>query len=123
MVLLSLLFATFIEAQTFGTISGKVGDKSNSEPLIGANVFVVGTTMGMTTDLDGRFLLKNITAGVYILRFSYVSYQTVTINQVKVEPGKDTRLSMTLSPDAIQMKEVTVTAKALENSELSIINQ
>jgi TonB-dependent receptor len=125
-VILYLVFtflpSSAVNAQPTGTISGKVV-KSGNEPLIGANVFLVGTTIGMVTDLDGRFLLRNIAPGAYTLRFSFISYQTVTVDHVKVEAAKDTRLNMTLSANTIQMKEVTVTAKALANSELHIINQ
>jgi hypothetical protein len=121
--LFALLVASAVMAQAPGTISGKVVDKSNNEPLIGANVFIVGTSMGMVTDLDGRYLLRSVPPGTYTIRISFISYQSVTVDQVKVESAKDTRLNMTLSADAIQMKEVTVTAKALENSELNIINQ
>ena len=119
----TFLFSSAVNAQPTGTISGKVVDTSSNEPLIGANVFLVGTTIGQVTDLDGRFLLRHIAPGAYTLRFSFISYQTVTVDQVKVEAAKDTRLNMTLSANTIQMKEVTVTAQALANSELNIINQ
>jgi len=123
LILFAFLFTSTLMAQTPGTISGKVVDKSNNEPLIGANVFLIGTSIGMVTDLDGRYMIRSVPPGTYSIRISFISYQSVTVDQVKVESAKDTRLNMTLSAEAIQMNEVTVTAKALENSELNIINQ
>ena len=38
------------------TVKGVVLD-TNNEPLIGANVLIVGSTNGTVTDLDGRFQL------------------------------------------------------------------
>ena len=39
-------------------IKGQVKDGSNSEPIIGANVLVKGTTSGTVTDIDGNFQLS-----------------------------------------------------------------
>ncbi|MFM8347545.1 MAG: carboxypeptidase-like regulatory domain-containing protein, partial [Bacteroidota bacterium] len=41
-------------AQT-GIISGTVTDNRSKETIIGANVFIEGTTIGASTDLDGNF--------------------------------------------------------------------
>ncbi len=55
-------------------ISGLVTD-DNSEPLIGVNVLVKGTTNGTSTDINGRYTLSNVENND-ILVFSYVGYQT-----------------------------------------------
>ena len=39
-----------------GSITGRILDSENNDPLIGANVIVVGTTMGAATDLNGNYL-------------------------------------------------------------------
>jgi outer membrane receptor protein involved in Fe transport len=109
-------------AQGNGTISGKVVDKSNNEVLIGANVMILGTHTGAISDLDGNFMLRNVPAGTYQIRFSFISYHTVTVEEVKVNPNTDTRLSVALTPSSIQMQEVVVTAQAMKNSEAAVIN-
>ena len=113
---------TAVVAQGTGTIRGKIVDKSNNEPLIGANVLVVGTRMGAISDLDGYFMLKNMQMGTYQLRFSFISYQAVTVEQVVVHEAGDTRLNISLTPSSIQMQEVVVTAEALKSSEAAVIN-
>ncbi|GIR57211.1 MAG: hypothetical protein CM15mP64_6230 [Candidatus Neomarinimicrobiota bacterium] len=66
-----LLLTTSILVAKEGSISGQVQDSSN--PLYGANVFIVGTSMGSTTDSSGSYqilgyLLGNITtSGLYRL--------------------------------------------------------
>lgn len=64
------------EVQQSGkTVKGKVLDK-NGEPVIGANVMVKGTTIGVITDIDGNFTLNNASGTLVI---SYIGYQTVEI--------------------------------------------
>ena len=52
-----------ILSQNNGSISGKIIDKSNNEELIGANIIIVGTTIGASTDIDGMYQIKNVAAG------------------------------------------------------------
>jgi hypothetical protein len=51
-----LIFCQFLNAQSKGTLTGKITDKeANNEPLPFANVLIKGTTIGATTDFDGKF--------------------------------------------------------------------
>ena len=75
--LLSLIAVLFTaldaSAQNMVKVSGVVSDKNDATPIIGANV-TWGPTMGVSTDVDGRY---NITVeeGTTIT-FSYLGYQT-----------------------------------------------
>ena len=61
-----ILLITSILIADEGSISGQVQDLSN--PLYGANVFLVGTSMGATTDSSGKYLIDGIPVGKYILQ-------------------------------------------------------
>ncbi|MEK9782072.1 MAG: carboxypeptidase-like regulatory domain-containing protein, partial [Flavobacteriales bacterium] len=50
-----LLVAPLSFAQS--TITGTITDAETNDPIPGANVIVVGTTEGITTDFDGNFTL------------------------------------------------------------------
>ena len=82
LVLLGLAMGNFAYAQR--TITGLVTDDSG-EPLIGANVSVVGTSAGTVTDIDGTYSLRVPDGGQQIL-FSYTGYadQTVAIGSSNV---------------------------------------
>lgn len=71
-VLLLTAFSSFLFAQSH-RVTGTVIDASNSEPLIGVSVTVVGTTTGTMTDMDGRYLLSVPNEGT--LRVSYLGYK------------------------------------------------
>ena len=76
---LSLFLLCLIQVPAFAqTISGLVLDETK-QPMIGAAVRVKGTTVGTTTNLDGKFKLENLTPGNVILELSFVGY----INQTK----------------------------------------
>ena len=58
-----LLFLAFSFSQTTGKISGIIYDAETGEPIIGANIVVVGTDLGASSDTDGSFFIININPG------------------------------------------------------------
>ena len=103
-----VLFVLFAFAATLcafaqnKTITGLVVD-GNGESIIGASVLVKGTTNGIITDIDGKFVIQ---AGPQdVLKISYVGY---TAKEVKV--GNRKVLAIDLSEDAQALEEVVVTA-------------
>lgn len=88
-----------------GTISGVVLDE-NGEGLPGVTVLVKGSTIGTSTDLDGRYTLT-LPQNAERLVFSFVGYATeeVGIN------GRST-LSLALAPDTQVLQEMVVTGYA-----------
>ncbi|MFA6599289.1 MAG: carboxypeptidase-like regulatory domain-containing protein, partial [Ignavibacteriaceae bacterium] len=79
-----LLLPMLVLAGTTGKIKGKVTDKSNGEPLIGASVVVVGTSFGAMTDIDGNYSISNLSAGTYAVKATYIGYQPTTLSGVRV---------------------------------------
>ena len=63
-----------------GSITGLILDAENNDPLIGANVIVVGTTMGAATDLNGNYLIQNVPVGAVSLNVSYIGYEEKSID-------------------------------------------
>lgn len=121
--LILLLFSlSFILAQGKGKLTGKVIDSQTGEGLIGANVMVVGTTLGSSTDIDGVYLIKGLEPGKYTVKVSYISYQNYTVSNVKIEAGKETTINVELLPTTTEIKEVVVTAEALKSTETAILN-
>lgn len=100
---LLLLLSTAIIAQS--TVSGTVTDDENN-PLIGANVFIDGTTTGTVTDLDGKYKLK-VPTGDVVLVASYIGYSP-NKQSVMVKSG-DNMLDFTLSTDNLALDEIVVT--------------
>lgn len=120
-LILLLVMSPNSSAQSSGSISGKIIDNSNNEELIGANVLIIGTNYGASSDIDGQFSIKFVPVGKYTLKISYISYQTVTVESVEVKPGEDTKINISLDPASTELEEVVVTAEALKTTETSVL--
>jgi hypothetical protein len=92
-----------------GVIQGVVKDANTDETLIGATVLVEGTTFGVTTNLDGSFLLV-APAGDLKLNISYVGYESQTMD-ITVKDGSTYNVdNILLKSSAIGLDEVSVMA-------------
>ncbi len=105
-----------------GSISGKVIDKANKEPLIGATVQLGGTTLGTVTDADGHFVIQNLRPGKYQISIKYVSYKTIDLNNVAVLKGKNTMLDAEMAEADMALEGVVVVAQAKQNTEMAMLN-
>ncbi|MEM8523440.1 MAG: TonB-dependent receptor [Bacteroidota bacterium] len=99
LLLLSLIFTSGLLAQR--SISGNVQD-AEGEPLIGASVFVRGTSLGTVTDIDGNFSLE-IQDDANTLVISYTGYET---QEVPVTSSNSYSITMA---EGVLIDEVVVT--------------
>ncbi|EDP96841.1 outer membrane protein [Kordia algicida OT-1] len=72
-----LLMSTFLFAQEKFSVSGTVKDKKNGETLLGATVYLKGTTIGAVTNEYGFYSLT-APSGTYTLVISFLGYQDIT---------------------------------------------
>jgi hypothetical protein len=80
-----------------------------------------GTTKGTITDLDGKFNLP-LPAGTYQIRVSFISYETLTINDVEIKANDVTVFdNIKLSEATVEIGEAVVTAKAIHNTEAAML--
>lgn len=84
------------------SISGTVTDKQTGDPLPGVSVLVKGTSLGTSTDLEGRYTLE-IPSGKAVLVFSFVGYKS---REVPVSGQAD--ISIQLEQDLASLEEVVV---------------
>ena len=106
-----LLIPTLIYAGTTGKIKGKITDLDSGEPLVGANVLVVGTSFGAATDVNGEYTILNLDAGTYDVKASYIGYQTITISDVRINADLTTELNFQLPAEGVNVGEVIVVSQ------------
>jgi len=82
------------------SISGKVIDEEGL-PLPGVSVIVKGTTVGIVTDIDGKYTITNVPADAKVLVFSFVGMRAQEVNI-----GGKTTIDITLEAEAIGLEEV-----------------
>ena len=107
---LILLFLFSLDAFAYN-ISGTVTD-TEGEPLIAASIRLLAArdssaVNGVVTDVDGKFLLKNVNNGRYILEASYVGYESSYVN-TRVASANVSLDTIKLGQSSIMLKETTV---------------
>ncbi|MCH8957687.1 carboxypeptidase-like regulatory domain-containing protein, partial [candidate division KSB1 bacterium] len=108
-ILIALSPVSIWAGQT-GKISGKIIDSATNEPLPGVNVVIEGTNMGAATDLEGEYVILNISPGTYALKVSMIGYAPQKVVNVKVSVDLTTRIDVQLSEEALAMEEIIITA-------------
>ena len=114
LILILMLFSASVMQAQNRTVKGTVSD-AQGEPIIGANVVIVGGTKGVITDLDGKYSIQVPENGA-VLKFSYIGFKTKSFNVVK---GKNV-LNVTLEEDAVILDQTVVTAMDLRRDEKSL---
>ena len=99
------------------TVSGIVKDSKTGETLPYVSIVVKGTSIGTTTNIDGRYTLLRVLNDTCTIVFSYLGYNKL---EVQLNPNRDlTNLVVDLTISSTELDEVVVTA----NRELFQVNQ
>ena len=104
-IIFSLIITLILHAEAYN-VSGLVKDAATNEPLPFANVIIVGTSQGISTDQQGKFNLK-LETGKYILQCSYVGYKTVNSD---IEVVKDIHITIEMNSIDMLLQDVTIYA-------------
>jgi len=118
----AVLFVVVTSSQIFsqGSLKGVVTDSLTNDELIGANVFLVNTSLGAATNIQGKYSINSITAGNYTVRVSYIGYKSKDV-EVTIKSDQVSELNIQLNLDVIQSDEVVVTGQMM--GQISAINQ
>jgi TonB-linked SusC/RagA family outer membrane protein len=102
----SLFMATAVMAQAqTGRLTGQVLDSSTAQPLVGARVIVVGTTLGTNTDAEGHFTINNVPPGAQQVRALRIGFSPVS-REVTVGAGQTNSIRFELRAQAVQLSPV-----------------
>ncbi len=101
LLVLTVLIASATSFAQTRTVKGVVKD-TNGEPIMGAGVFVKGTTQGTVTDLDGNYSIPGVANGA-VLTARSIGYKEVEVNS-----GTRSVVDITLESDAELLEETVV---------------
>jgi len=104
-----------------GTVSGQITDKSNQQPIGGAAVLIVGTSLQARTGREGRYSITNVPPGRYQVQVRFIGYATAT-QPVSVTAGQSTALDVALTPAAVPLDVVVVSATGEEQQKRELGN-
>ena len=103
--------ASALAAQTStGTVSGRVANEAG-QPLLGAQVQLVGTGLGTRTGENGRYTIVNVPAGQYRLRTQMLGHRPVE-STITVTAGATTTQDASMRAEAIGLDAIVTTGTA-----------
>ncbi len=103
------LVSGFIESNS---ISGIVKDKNTGEPIAFVNVVLEQKGVlvsGTTTDIDGRYSIKEIAVGTYDIKVNSVGYKTAVRSGIEIKNGVSITEDFSLELSDVKLSEVTIT--------------
>ncbi|PIS27855.1 MAG: hypothetical protein COT43_08360 [Candidatus Marinimicrobia bacterium CG08_land_8_20_14_0_20_45_22] len=106
-----LCLFSLLGAGTSGKIRGRITDQNSSDPLVGVNVMLEGTSLGTASDQEGYFSILNVLPGTYSLKATMIGYQTVIQKNVQVNVDLTTSLDFKMSTAILEGEEVVVIAQ------------
>ena len=119
-LLFLILFVTNIAFAQNGSVKGFLYDKENGEPLLFTPVFLKGTGIGTTTDVNGFYSITRIPAGIYQLVATAIGYDTASA-QITITNDNVLTQQFTLARRVINLKAVNISAeKATQRTEVQV---
>jgi len=106
------LGASSVYGQNNAILSGTVKDATTGEILVGADVYLKGTSIGGVSDVNGKYEIRSIPAGNYTVQVTYITYEDFT-KEIELSPGDHIKLNIKLQySGGVGLEEVVVTAQA-----------
>lgn len=102
-------------AEQFGRITGHVFDAATREPLIGANIQVVGTTLGAISDINGTFAINRVPEGTIRLQVTIIGYKPIVEPDLIVSPVKPLEVKIGLNQTVLAGADVTIKPNYFES--------
>ena len=109
MFVIFILSVSMVYSQDTGSISGRISDgELPDEPLLFAEVYLSDTEFSAQTNFHGNFELTNVLPGDYILKVSYLGYETLQV-PVSIAENEQVYISRSLSAKRLEQSENIVT--------------
>lgn len=107
-IILQFLFL-FLSIFSFAqfNIEGKITNNENEDPLPRANIQVEDTYLATSSNVDGQYELTNIKPGKYVLKVSYVGFETIN---KEIDIKSNLKLNLSLQPEVYLSEEVIIKA-------------
>ncbi|MCH9024597.1 MAG: TonB-dependent receptor, partial [candidate division Zixibacteria bacterium] len=104
-VFICLVSGTVLSAVS-GRITGVITSSETGDAVPGANVSVVGTSLGGVTDANGKYTILNVPVGTYTIRVSSVGFTTLEVSNVSVSVDLASFQDHTVAPTTEELGDV-----------------
>lgn len=112
-IFLLLITSHIFCQQQKGALTGTVIDAETKQPIFGVNIIIENTFLGAATNPSGKFLIRNIPPGKYMIKLSAIGYEIQKF-EVEILPMQETNITVELKPTTYTVEPVVVTATRRE---------
>ncbi|MEX1212434.1 MAG: TonB-dependent receptor [Balneolaceae bacterium] len=95
------------QSQDRASVYGYVSDAQTGETLIAANLAILETQRGGSSNSAGYYALTDLEPGSYTLAVSFIGYRMLQ-QPIELEAGEQLRLDLELVPEGVQLEEIVV---------------
>jgi len=120
-VLTILLLVPYLLMSQTGILKGVVTCNSDNSPIAYANVYVVqngNVVSGANTNIDGKYTIKGLPIGKYIVKADYIGYESNVFKNVKISANKITFLNILLSVKTEAIMEIVICEQPLISKDM-----
>lgn len=117
-VLVCVLLSTISVVAQSISFRGKVIDEQTLKPINGANLVILKTSLGTSTNSDGSFIFSSVKESLYSVEISCIGYET-TIVAVNIKAGMHA-FSIGLVQKNVNLNEVAISRDILHRTENSL---
>jgi hypothetical protein len=112
---ISLLILSSFTAfsQQVGSIKGIIYEDSSGDPAMFTNVYLKGTTIGASTDINGYYSITKIPVGNYTLMVTSLGFDTIA-EPIEIKAGQTLSKNLSLKESNVQLDEFEVSAEREE---------
>ncbi len=118
-LLVSFFFCFSAEAQFSGQLRGAAVEQILKQPLAGATVTLFPLQRSIVTDADGEFRFRDIPVGSYRLTITYAGFREVVLDNIVINSGKETVLTIPMEAVVKAETEVVLKANSKKNKPLN----
>lgn len=105
------------------SVRGTVVDKISQSPIPGVKIVLLSADSSRTrTNEEGKFSFENVPVGNQTIRFTYMGYKDVLLQNIAVNAGKELVLNINMEEEITGLNEITIKARVEKNKPLNTMS-
>lgn len=109
-------FSQTLDSTSNGILTGTIVNSATQSPIQSVTVVILGTKLGAISKSDGKFIIRNIPAGIYNVRASAIGYEITVQSNIMVSAAKPTTIAFQLNERAIELQATEVEANYFQKN-------
>ena len=119
LILISFVLSSNVIFAQSVKVYGIITNKLNNDPIPFANIFIEGTNIGTSSDVEGKYEINDLMPGEYNFKCSYIGFKTEYKTEIAVNSNKNLKLDFSLNENSELLNEIEVSGNSFNKTEAS----